>query len=247
MSVANSTAVQVEELRKSFGAGDARIVALDNLSISIASGEFVAVMGPSGSGKSTILHLIGGLLEPTSGRVKVAGTDLASLDDDALTLLRRHHIGFVFQAFFLLDVFTAIENVALPLIIDGVGEREAHDRAHKALASVQIEDRADHRPNQLSGGEKQRVAIARALVIEPSLLLVDEPTGNLDSRSGDQVMLVLRKLVDDHGHTILMVTHDARNAALADRLLRLRDGCVVEEQGLGRRPPIGEVLGDVEA
>ena len=246
MSVANPTAVQVENLEKSFGVGDARILALDDVSITIERGEFVAVMGPRGSGKSTILHLIGGLTEPTSGRVKVADTDLASLDDDALTLLRRHHIGFVFQAFFLLDVFTAIENVALPLIIDGVGEREAHDRARHALSTVQIENRADHRPHQLSGGEKQRVAIAHALVIGPSLLLVDEPTGNLDSKSGDQVMLVLRQLVDDQGHTILMVTHDARNAALADRLLRLRDGCVVEEQGLSRRPPIGEVLGDLE-
>ena len=228
-------AVEARGLTKVFGTGEARVEALRGIDLRVRRGEFVAVMGPSGSGKSTLLHLVGGLDTPSSGHVVVGGEELGALSDDRLTLLRRRRIGFVFQAFNLLDVLTALENVALPLVIDGVGEREAHRRAGAALDRVGLATRATHRPGQLSGGEQQRVAIARALVTEPLLFLADEPTGNLDSAGGAQVMAVLRRLVDERGQTVLMVTHNPQHATHADRLLRLRDGRVVEEDVLPRR------------
>jgi putative ABC transport system ATP-binding protein len=203
-------------------------------------------MGPSGSGKSTLLHLIGGLDAPTGGQVRVGGTDLGALDDDRRALLRRRQVGFIFQDFNLLDVLSAAENTALPLLIDGASEGEAHCRALAALGWVGLAHRGDHLPGQLSGGEQQRVAIARALVTRPLLLLADEPTGNLDSASGDQVLTLLRNLVDHQRQTVVMVTHDARQAALADRLVRLRDGVVVEEQALPRPRPFREVLHDLD-
>jgi putative ABC transport system ATP-binding protein len=202
-------------------------------------------MGPSGSGKSTLLHLVGGLDAPTGGTVRVGGEDLGALDDDRLTLLRRRRIGFIFQAFNLLDMLTAGENVALPLVIDGVAAAEAERRALAALALVDLEHRREHLPGQLSGGEQQRLAVARALVTEPLLLLADEPTGNLDSASSEQVMTLLRNLVDQRRQTILLVTHNARHAAMADRLLRLRDGRIEEEQALPRCRPFSKVLEDV--
>ncbi|MBI1914171.1 MAG: ABC transporter ATP-binding protein [Planctomycetes bacterium] len=235
-------AVEVCGLTKVFDSGEARVEALRGVDLSVRRGEFVSVMGPSGSGKSTLLHLVGGLDLPTEGTVRVEGTDLAMLKDDALTLLRRRRIGFVFQAFNLIDVLTAEENVALPLLIDGVAEAEAHRRAAEGLEQVGIGHRRGHWPGKLSGGEQQRVAIARALVTGPLLLLADEPTGNLDSATGDQVLALLRRLADEQRQTILMVTHDARQAARADRLVRLRDGRVVEVQDLGRARPAHKVL-----
>jgi putative ABC transport system ATP-binding protein len=227
-------------LTKTFGAGEARVEALRGIDLCVERGRFVAVMGPSGSGKSTLLHLLGGLDVPTSGTVRVGGEDLAALDDDRLTLLRRRRLGFIFQAFNLIDVLTAEENVGLPLLIDGVGEGEALRRAGEALGLVGLAQRRHHLPGRLSGGEQQRVAIARALVGRPLLLLADEPTGNLDSASGDQVMALLRRLVDEQGQTVLMVTHAARHAALADRIIQLRDGRVVDDQPLpaGRPDPL---------
>jgi putative ABC transport system ATP-binding protein len=241
-AVSEALAVEVCELTKVFDAGDARVEALRGIDLAVRCGEFVSVMGPSGSGKSTLLHLIGGLDLPTTGTVKIDGTDLASLKDDTLTLLRRRRIGFVFQAFNLIDVLTAEENVALPLLIDGVSEPEAQRRAVEALEQVGVGHRRGHWPGKLSGGEQQRVAIARALVTGPLLVLADEPTGNLDTTSGDQVLVLLRRLADERRQTIVLVTHDARQAARADRLVRLRDGRVVEVQELASVRPTAKVF-----
>jgi putative ABC transport system ATP-binding protein len=221
-------AVVLRGVTRVFGSGDTQVLALSDIDLDVARGEFVAVMGPSGSGKSTLLHLMGALDAPTSGRVLLGGDDLAALEDDRLTLIRRRRIGLVFQAFNLIDVLSAEENVALPLELDG--QRDARTRAVEALELVGLAKRRTHRPGELSGGEQQRVAIARALVTNPLVLLADEPTGNLDSRHGDQVMSVLRSLSDDRGQTIVMVTHDAAHAALSDRLIHLRDGRIAEEQ-----------------
>jgi putative ABC transport system ATP-binding protein len=225
----NRPVVEVRHLTKVFGSGHAQVEALRGIDLTVAANEFVAIMGSSGSGKSTLLHLIAGLDAPTSGTIRVGDDDLSSLNDDQLTLLRRRRMGFIFQAFNLLDALTAEENVALPLLIDGVSETEAHQRAVACLERVGLASRRNHLPKQLSGGEQQRVAIARALVTSPLLLLADEPTGNLDSANGSQVITLLRNLVDQHGQTILMVTHNPSHAEMTDRLIRLRDGCVVAE------------------
>jgi putative ABC transport system ATP-binding protein len=235
-------AVRVRGLTRFFDSGEARVEALRGVDLDVRRGEFVAVMGPSGSGKSTLLHLIGALDQPSSGSVSLEGAELSTLKDDDLTLMRRRRIGFVFQAFNLIDVLTAEENVAIPLLVDGVAEGQAQTRARAAMEAVGIGHRRGHFPAKLSGGEQQRVAIARALVTEPLLLLADEPTGNLDSASGDQVMTLLRKLADERKQTILMVTHDASQAARADRLVRLRDGQVIEDQTLPRGRPVSAVL-----
>jgi putative ABC transport system ATP-binding protein len=241
-------ALQVRGLVRVFHNGPTAVEALRGVDLDIRPGEFVAVMGPSGSGKSTLLHLAAGLDTPTAGEVYVGGQALAELDDDRLTLLRRRKLGFIFQAFNLLDVLSALENVALPLLIDGVAEAEASRRAREALAWVGLSGREEHLPAQLSGGEQQRVAIARAVVVKPLLMLADEPTGNLDSTTGEQILTLLRRLVDETGQTLLLVTHDARHASRADRLLRLRDGRVIEDQKL---PPtsrlLGQLLGEEEA
>ncbi|MCI0463900.1 MAG: ABC transporter ATP-binding protein [Gemmataceae bacterium] len=229
MSGDGTPVVRVRGLTRVYGGGEARVEALRGIDLDIAPGEFVAVMGPSGSGKSTLLHLIGGLDTPSGGSVRVGGEELAALDDNRLTLLRRRRLGFVFQAFNLIDTLTAEENVALPLVIDGTAEAEANRRALAALELVGLTRRRDHFPGRMSGGEQQRLAVARALVTEPLLLLADEPTGNLDSSGGDQVMTLLRGLVDQRRQTILMVTHNPRHAALADRLVRLRDGRIDSE------------------
>jgi putative ABC transport system ATP-binding protein len=239
--------VEVDNLHKVFGTGENRVEALRGVSLRVTAGEFVAVMGPSGSGKSTLLHLIGGLDTPSEGSVRVGGEDLGKLDDDRLTLLRLHRIGFIFQAFNLLDVLTVLENVALPLVVAGVTEAEANRRADAALELVRLAQRRRHFPRQLSGGEQQRLAIARAIVSRPLLMLADEPTGNLDSASNDQVMAVLRSLADQHGQTILMVTHDPRHAAMANRVVRLHDGQVVDEQSLPPARAPSQVLEDLEA
>ncbi len=225
-------AIEGRRIVKVFGSGTARVEALGGIDVRLARGEFVAVMGPSGSGKSTLLHVLSGLEPATEGEVLIHGQPLSRLSDDALTLLRRRELGFIFQAFHLLEVLTALENVALPLVIDGTSEAEANRRAREALARTGMEARRGHRPTELSGGEQQRVAIARAIVMEPSVLLADEPTGNLDSANGHAIMHLLRTVVEEQGQTVLMVTHDMDHAALADRLIQLRDGRIVSDPNL---------------
>jgi putative ABC transport system ATP-binding protein len=229
VTAARKTVVDVRNVTKVFGSGHAQVEALRGIDLTVAANEFMAIMGSSGSGKSTVLHLIAGLDVPTSGTIRVGDDDLGSLNDDQLTLLRRRRMGFIFQAFNLLDALTAEENVALPLLIDGVPETAAHQRAVSCLDRVGLGARRSHLPKQLSGGEQQRVAIARALVTSPQLLLADEPTGNLDTANGSQVMALLRNLVDQHGQTILIVTHNPNHAEMTDRIVHLRDGCIVAE------------------
>jgi putative ABC transport system ATP-binding protein len=218
--------IETRELTKQFGSGDVLVQALNGIDLRIESGELVAIMGPSGSGKSTLLAILGGVDVPTSGKVFLEGTDLSELSDDQRTLMRRRRIGFVFQSFNLLPTLTAEENVSLPLELDGVASREASQRACRALELVEMSHRRGHIPSKLSGGEQQRVAIARALVIEPALVLADEPTGNLDSRQSRRVTDLLQKLVESEGHTIVMVTHDDEVGGTAQRLITLRDGLV---------------------
>jgi putative ABC transport system ATP-binding protein len=223
--------LESEHLTKTYGEGDAAVRALDGVDLQVPAGQFLSIMGPSGCGKSTLLNLLGGLDVPSSGTIRIAGTALGDLDDDGRTLLRRRRLGFVFQFFNLLPTFTAAENVALPLQLDGVPEGQALERARASLELVGIgAERQGHMPGQLSGGEQQRTAIARALVFEPELLLADEPTGNLDSRTGDQVMALLRRLVSEHGKTIVMVTHDGRYGGMGDRRIELRDGRIISDE-----------------
>jgi putative ABC transport system ATP-binding protein len=229
--------VEVVNLSKRYGQGNTAVTALDGVSLSLEPGDFVAVMGPSGCGKSTLLHLVGGLDRPSGGRVLVGGHDLSELDDNRLTEIRRRKIGFIFQFFNLIPMLTAIENAALPLVLDGVKQKEAHERAAEWLDRVGLGDRGNHRPGQLSGGQQQRVAIARALTSEPALVLADEPTGNLDSLASDQVAAILRKVAGEWGRTVLMVTHDPRIAAHADRIIFLKDGTIVDETKLDGAGP----------
>ncbi len=200
---------------KAYGRGTARVEALRGIDLTLHRGEFVAVMGPSGSGKSSLLHLLAGLDQPSTGSIRLGGVDMAILDEDERALLRRRQIGLMFQSFQLLDTLTAEENVALPLAIAGCSADDASRRAAQMLGTVGLAHRRQHRSHELSGGEQQRVAIARALVIEPLLLLADEPTGNLDSVQGDKIMTLLRQLVEERRQTLLMVTHDAGHAAPA--------------------------------
>lgn len=223
--------IETKNVMKSFGAADVAVQVLRGISISIREGEFVAIMGPSGSGKSTLLSILGGIELPSSGAVLLEGTDLADLTDDQRTLIRRRRIGFIFQAFNLLPTLSAVENVGLPLELDGMSRSEAYDRSIEALTRVEMQQRAKHIPSKLSGGEQQRVAIARALAMRPAIILADEPTGNLDSRQGVRVTELLRSLVKDHGQTIVMVTHDAKVAMSASRLIQFRDGLVETDQG----------------
>jgi putative ABC transport system ATP-binding protein len=222
--------LEARQLRKSFGEGEAAVEALRGVDLGITAGEMLAIMGRSGSGKSTLLTLLGGVDVPTSGQILLEGTDLATLNDDGRTLIRRRRIGFVFQAFNLLPILTAEENVALPLEIDGVPEAQARERAVKTLELVGLSQRRSHLPGKMSGGEQQRVAIARALVIEPAIVLADEPTGNLDSANGKRITQVLRDLVEQHGQTIILVTHDLAVAQQADRSIHLFDGQIEREE-----------------
>ena len=226
--------VRLVEVVKTYTQGGAVVRALAGVSLAVTPGEFVAVTGPSGSGKSTLLHMIGGLDQPDRGDVWIDGRRLADLDDDAVTLLRRRQIGFIFQFFNLLPTLTAEENVALPLLLDGMSRREAASRAGRLLERVGLLPRRQHRPHELSGGEMQRVAIARALVIEPVVLLADEPTGNLDSATGAQVLSLLADVVGELGQTVVMVTHDPRAAARSTRVVELRDGTVVGDTSARR-------------
>jgi putative ABC transport system ATP-binding protein len=229
------TIVETRRLTKVHGQGGAAVTALDGVNLQVQAGEFVAVMGPSGCGKSTLLQLVGGLDRPTAGDVLIAGQGLAQLSDDALSALRRRTIGFVFQAYNLIPVLNAVENVALPLILDGMRPAEATTRAATWLAQLGLGDRRDHRPDQLSGGQQQRVAIARALVADPALILADEPTGNLDSKAAGEIAELLRRIAADYGRTIVMVTHDPRIAAHAGRIVFLKDGTIADDTRIAER------------
>ena len=226
-------AIEIRGLTKVFGSGQTAVRALDGVDLEIGRGEMVAIMGPSGSGKSTLLHLLGALETPTSGSIALAGRRFDGLDDRELTLLRREGIGFVFQFFNLLPSLTAEENVLLPALIAGLRDEAIAARARALLDRVGLAGRATHLPSELSGGEQQRVSIARALLMEPALILADEPTGNLDSKSEAQVLELLAELNRDEGHTIVMVTHDPDAAAVAGRVVFMRDGRI-ESDGLGR-------------
>jgi putative ABC transport system ATP-binding protein len=215
--------VEIRELYKHFRRGPEVVHVLEGLSLDIAAGEFVALMGPSGSGKSTLLNLLGGLDRPTSGTLRVQGLNLGQLSDNALAQWRANNVGFIFQMYNLLPVLTAERNVELPLLLTDLPAAERIRRARAALSLVGLEDRARHRPGQLSGGQEQRVGIARAIVTDPSLLLCDEPTGDLDRKSGDEVLDLLAAL-NEQGKTVIMVTHDPHAAERAPRLLRLEDG-----------------------
>jgi putative ABC transport system ATP-binding protein len=224
---ATSIALSARAVTRVFGEGDAAVHALRGVSLDIPHGQWTAIMGPSGSGKSTLMHLLAGLDRPTDGTVSIGGEDVGSMSDKQLTKLRRRHIGFVFQAFNLLPVLTAEENVTLPLAIAGTKvDREALDAL---LIRMGLSDRRTHKPSELSGGQQQRVAIARSLITKPTVLLADEPTGNLDSKSGDDVLTILREAVELDGQTVVMVTHDQHAADQADRVIHLADGRIVDE------------------
>ena len=227
VSAPASVAVDARGITRRYGEGTTAVDALRGVDLDVRSGELVAVMGPSGSGKSTLMHILAGLDKPTSGTVTIAGTEITELDDSRLTRLRRQHIGFVFQFFNLLPMLNAEENVLLPLSIAG----EKADKAwlDQLLAKMGLDQRRAHRPAELSGGQQQRVAIARALVTRPTILFADEPTGNLDSKTGGEILDLMRESTDAYGQTTVMVTHEARAAAIADRILFLEDGLIVKE------------------
>lgn len=217
--------LQARALRKTYRVGDQVVHALDGLDLDIHANEYVALMGPSGSGKSTLMNMLGCLDSPTSGSYVLNGQDVSRLEDDALADIRNREIGFVFQTFNLLPRYTAQENVALPMIYAGVGKADRMKRAEEVLAQVGLADRMDHRPNELSGGQRQRVAVARALVMRPSIILADEPTGNLDTATSLEVMELFAD-IQKAGNTVILVTHEEDIAACADRIVRLRDGRV---------------------
>ncbi len=221
-----SDILQTVGLHKAYQMGEVTVNALQGVDFAVKKGEFVAIMGASGSGKSTLLHLLGGLDTPSDGEVMLGGQRLAHLGDDDITIVRRRQIGFIFQFFNLLPTLTAAENVALPLLIDGRSLNEYNLRINELLTLVGLGDRQDHKPDQLSGGQQQRVAIARALVTDPVIVLADEPTGNLDSESGEDILRLLRRACDEKEQTIVMVTHDPKAADYADRIVRLKDGLV---------------------
>jgi len=230
-------AARVVDLTKTYGDGQARVVALDGVTLNLYAGEFTAIMGPSGSGKSTLMHCAAALDKADSGSVLIGDTELSRLNDKQLTRLRRDSVGFVFQSFNLVPTLSAEENILLPLSI--AGRRPEQDWYHTVIETVGLETRLTHRPNELSGGQQQRVAVARALASRPAIVFADEPTGNLDSRSGAEVLGLLRRSVDEFGQTIVMVTHDPVAAAFTDRVVFLADGRVVDEL---RAPTREEVL-----
>ena len=227
MSSTGEPVVVARDLTRTYGAGDTAVEALRGVSVTIEAGKLTAVMGPSGSGKSTLMHILAGLDKPTSGTVELAGTEITTLGDNDLTKLRREHIGFVFQFFNLLPMLDARENVLLPLTI--AGEKPEDGWFDTLVVQVGLNDRLTHRPAELSGGQQQRVAIARALVSRPTVVFADEPTGNLDSSTSGEILELLRTSVETYGQTTVMVTHDARAAAMADRVLLLDDGLIVRE------------------
>ena len=238
-------AARVRHLTKTYGSGPAMVTALDDVSLDLAAGEFTAVMGPSGSGKSTLMHCCAALDTADSGTVTIGDRELTKLKDKALTRLRRDEIGFVFQSYNLVPTLTAEENILLPLAI--AGRKPDQEWYDSVIATVQLADRLSHKPNELSGGQQQRVAVARALVSRPRIVFADEPTGNLDSRSGAEVLELLRRSVDDHGQTIVMVTHDPIAAAYTDRVVFLADGRVVDEMREPTRESVLEVMTKMSA
>lgn len=242
--------LETKRLNKVYQLGNHAVNALDGVDFLVKQGEFIAIMGPSGSGKSTLLHLIGGLDQPTDGEVTLAGKSLSLLNDKQITLLRRHNVGFVFQFFNLLPTLTTEENITLPLIIDGKNPKQYQDRLDNLLEMVGLSERRRHKPDQLSGGEQQRVSLARALITEPAILLADEPTGNLDSKTGMAIMELLRLSRDQLGQTIVVVTHDARAAAYADRVVFLRDGKISAQKLIDNQIPVQEnlkiIMGEIE-
>ncbi len=224
--------IETHDLMKIYRMGDTEVRALNGVSIRINKGEFVAIIGPSGSGKSTLMSILGALDKPTSGSYQLDGTEIGQLSDDSLSDIRNYRIGFVFQKFNLLARSSALANVGLPLVYAGVNGKERDQRAHHVLELVGLGDRTHHRPNELSGGQQQRVAIARALINKPSIILADEPTGNLDSRTGEEIMRLFRQLHAEQGITLILVTHSPDIAAQADRTITMRDGEVVDEPHL---------------
>ena len=223
----NGAVVVAQDVARRYGEGDTAVDALRGVSLDVSRGQLTTVMGPSGSGKSTLMHILAGLDRPTGGSVEIGGTEITTLGDSDLTKLRREHIGFIFQFFNLLPMLSAEENIVLPLTIAG----EKPDKAwlEQLIESVGLNDRRTHRPSELSGGQQQRVAIARALVSKPSVVFADEPTGNLDSKTGGEILELLRQAVQNTGQTTVMVTHDPRSASIADRILFLADGNIVKE------------------
>ena len=226
-SSVSAPAVAAVDVTRRYGVGDSCVDALQGVTIHVPPGQFTAVMGPSGSGKSTLMHILAGLDSPTSGSVEIAGQQVVGMDDNQLTQLRRDHVGFIFQFFNLLPMLTAEENVTLPSQI--AGKPVAAERLEQVLEQVSLTDRRDHRPSELSGGQQQRVAVARALIGSPTILFADEPTGNLDSKTGEEILRLIRDSVDSYGQTTLMVTHDPSAAATADRVLFLADGLIVDD------------------
>src|SRR3954447_9423010 len=238
---ASEVAVRAHGVTRHYGAGETAVHALRGIDLDIDSNHLTAVMGPSGSGKSTLMHILAGLDQPSSGEVAVAGIEIGGLEDTALTTLRRDHIGFIFQFFNLLPMLTAAENIVLPLKLAGLKpDQEWFD---ELVEKVGLRDRLTHRPAELSGGQQQRVAVARALVSRPSVMFADEPTGNLDSTTGSEILALLRDCVDTLGQTTVMVTHDAHAAAIADRVLFLADGNIVRDLG---RSTAHEILATLE-
>jgi putative ABC transport system ATP-binding protein len=221
--------IRIRELSKSYRRGEQTIPVLQSIALDVQAGEFVALMGPSGSGKSTLLNLIAGIDKPSGGTIQIAGSDIAGLNEGELADWRAATVGFIFQFYNLMPVLTAFENVELPLLLTGLSSREREDRVAAVLAMVGLSDRADHYPNELSGGQQQRVAIARALVTDPRLIVADEPTGDLDRVTGEEVLTLLKQLVDELGKTIVMVTHDPKAAAKAQRIVHLEKGVLVDE------------------
>ncbi len=222
--------LRVEHLSRYYGQGTAQVKALEDVSFSVEKGEFVAIMGPSGSGKSTLMHLLGGVDRPTSGQVFLQGTDLYGLDETALAIFRRRQIGLVYQFYNLIPVLNVRENLTLPLLLDGRRVNKA--QLEQLVGILGLEDRLDHLPHQLSGGQQQRVSIGRAVIANPALMLADEPTGNLDSRSSAQVMALLRYFHQKKGQTLIMITHDERIARQADRLITIEDGKIARDEAV---------------
>lgn len=221
--------VEAKSLAKRYQLGEHFVQALNDVDFVVKTGEFVAIMGPSGSGKSTLLNLLGGLDKPTEGVISLAGQQLSLLNDKEATLVRRHNVGFVFQFYNLLPILNAEENIMLPLLIGGQNPTDYQERLTRLLDLVGLADRRDHKPDQLSGGEQQRVSLARALITEPAIVLADEPTGNLDSKTGTAIMELLRRSRDEMGQTIIVVSHDPLAAAFADRVVFLHDGRIKKE------------------
>jgi putative ABC transport system ATP-binding protein len=238
--VTNPPIVSATDLSRRYGEGDTAVDALDGISVSFARGGFAAIMGPSGSGKSTLMHILAGLDRPTGGSVVIDGTELAGLDDGKLTELRRDKLGFIFQFFNLLPVLTAEENIKLPLSI--AGRKPDPEHLERLIEIVGLGDRRTHRPAELSGGQQQRVAVARALISKPAVVFADEPTGNLDSKSSEEVLELLREAVDQFDQTVVMVTHEAHAAAFADRLVALRDGRIAHDGPAGDESAVLDLM-----